>query len=224
MSKTKVGFLSIGQSPRLDLVAPLAGLMPAVQPVETGALDGLAPDELPAASATTRFPLTTRMQSGDLVAVDEHALLPYLARGLARLEEAGVVASLLLCAGTFAGLEGRRPLFVPFIVARNRLRQMGCRRLLVVCPIAGQVDPIADRWRRAGFVPTLYVAPSLDQDAAPRLVDDMAIAGAGHDCLLLDYVGHPPGHVTALRAALDLPVFDLGQMAAEDLLASGLLD
>jgi protein AroM len=224
MDKIKIGFLSIGQSPRRDLVVPLAALLPAVVPLEAGALDGLAPGEVPAAGPDTRFPLTTRLRSGAVVEVDEAALLPHMTHALDHLEEMGVVATLLLCAGTFSGLRGRRPLLIPFVIARAHLRQMGYRRLLVVCPISGQVEPMTDRWHQAGFACTPYVAPSIDPVAAPDLAADLAAAAVGHDCLLLDYIGHPPTHVAALQAALDRPVIDLWKVAAEALLASGLLD
>lgn len=223
MGRSKIGFLSIGQSPRPDLVAPLAALMPEIEPVEAGALDDLAPADIPAARREPRFPLTTRLRSGAVVSVEERDLVPLLSTALARVEAAGVAATLLLCAGTFAGLSGRRPLFTPFPIAQTYLGRMGYSRLLVVCPIPEQVEPIRRRWRRAGFVPTVHVAPSIELAAAPALATELADAATGHDCVFLDYVGHPPEQVQALQAAMDLPVIDLGLLAVETLLASKVL-
>ncbi|MCB0157369.1 MAG: AroM family protein, partial [Caldilineaceae bacterium] len=103
----RIGLLTIGQSPRPDLVQTLPVLSPFAQ-VEAGALDGLAAAAIPLAAGA--FPLTTRLADGGTVVVDEAFLLPRMQAAVHRLEEAGVAAILLMCAGTFGPVTSRVPL------------------------------------------------------------------------------------------------------------------
>ena len=108
----RIGALVIGQSPRPDLVDPLAAMLPQVTIVQRGALDGVAPADLPD-PAGAEYPLTTRLRDGRLVTVPESFLLPRLQQQLEMLEADGIMLSILLCAGTFAGLGGRGTLVQP---------------------------------------------------------------------------------------------------------------
>lgn len=202
----RIGLLSIGQSPRPDLVQTLP-LPSHVEWIEAGALDGLQPEDIPAAGGL--FPLATRLADGTQVVVDERFLIAHLQNGVARLERAGVAAILLMCAGTFAGVQSAVPLFKPFDLVSAALHDWGMQRVLVVCPFAGQDAPMRDRWQAAGFDTQVMVARP---DEAVNIAATAAQAAA--QCVVLDYFGHRSDEVTALRAALTLPLIDVGSFAA----------
>ena len=113
MKQKTIGALTIGQSPRPDLVAPLEKLLPKCRILQACALDGFTSEELPD-TANAAYPLVTQMQDGSLVMVEESFIAPKLQVALEQLEAQGVAATLLLCAGTFAHLQGTRLLFKPF--------------------------------------------------------------------------------------------------------------
>ena len=205
----RLGLLTIGQSPRPDLVQTLPVLSPFAQ-VEAGALDGLAADAIPLAAGA--FPLTTRLADGGTVVVDEAFLLPRMQAAVHRLEEAGVAAILLMCAGTFGPVTSRVPLVKPFELTVATLRTWGWTRPLVVCPFAAQEAPMRARWTDAGFDAHVITAQVDDVDA-------IRAAAAGCQCIVLDYFGHPPATVATLRAALSQPVVDIGAFAAAALAA-----
>ena len=208
-----IGVLTIGQSPRPDLVDLLWQVLPdGCQVEETGALDGLSASLIPPISEGV-YPLTTRLQDGSSVMVEESFLLPRLQQALEHLESKGVAASILLCAGTFAGLQGVQPVFKPFTVASNEFRTRGLKSLGLIAPIKEQVTPIRRRWQAAGFEATVWTADLSRQDKGFRQQLAAQIEMNELECIVLDYVGHPPQHVTQLQQNSMLPVIDLGQLA-----------
>jgi protein AroM len=215
-----IGVLTIGQSPRPDLVDLLWQVLPdGCQVEEAGALDGLSASLIPPISEGV-YPLTTRLQDGSSVMVEESFLLPRLQQALEHLESKGVAASILLCAGTFAGLQGALPFFKPFAVAANEFRARGLKSLGLIAPIKEQVTPIRRRWQAAGFEPTVWTADLSRQDKDFRQQLAAQIETNELECIVLDYVGHPPRHVTQLQENSSLPVIDLGQLAMSALVGT----
>lgn len=212
MTKKRIGALIIGQSPRPDLVAPLERLLPGVEILQAGALDGLTPDDLPDA-ADALYPLSTRMRSGELVMVGESFIAPRLQHALARVEAMGAAAAILLCAGTFADLQGTKPLFKPFEIGAAVLRALNLRSVGLITPVAGQEAPIHHRWETAGFQPVVWMADMETQDGAFHQRLNEYVQQYQLECIVLDYVGHPVEQVRRLQAAVNLPVVDLGGLA-----------
>jgi len=85
-----IGAITIGQSPRPDLLARLRSHLQAdgVTVVEMGALDALSVADLPGPAAGG-YPLTTRLRDGSAVTVDE----AFLERAAALLRRLGSRAS-----------------------------------------------------------------------------------------------------------------------------------
>jgi protein AroM len=214
-----IGALTIGQSPRPDLLDPLRGYLPdGYRVIEAGALDGLTVEDIPPSGGAV-YPLTTRLRDGTLVMVEEAFLLPRLQQTLAYLEDEGAVASILLCAGTFTELQGSRPLFKPFAAGRHLLHALGVTSLGLIAPIAAQVAPIRHRWQAAGFAATVWTADINQQDQTFREQLSAQIESSDLQCIVLDYVGHPAEAVAQLQRSCSLPVIDLGQLAMSALSA-----
>ncbi|MEZ4514881.1 MAG: AroM family protein [Chloroflexota bacterium] len=219
MNRT-LGALVIGQSPRPDLTQPLRDLLPAdVVLREVGALDGLTLADLPDASGAA-YPLGTRMRDGTAVTIPESFLLPLLQQQLDALEADDVAATVLLCAGSFAELRGKRPLFKPFDIAQATLTSLGLRRIATLTPFAGQITPIQQRWHAAGFAAHVWARPLADTADFANWLRGQLAQTEGVDCLLLDYVGHDPQARMWLQTActelaevaVSLPILDLGHL------------
>lgn len=212
MSQKRIGALTIGQSPRPDLVAPLQNLLPDYQILQAGALDDLEPADVPDPSEAA-YPLITRMRGGQSVMVAEGFIGPKLQQALNHLETSGVVATLLLCAGTFADLQGRLPLFVPFKICASVLRALGLKFIGLITPVPEQETPIRARWEKIGWQPTVWTANLGKQDRAfhRRLTEKVHMHNL--DCIVLDYVGHPPEQVDQLQKSIQIPVIDSGHLA-----------
>jgi protein AroM len=218
VTRPRIGAVTIGRTPRPDLLAPLldrAGTNADV--IETGALDGLTSEMLAGLGAPRdrpqpdAYPLTTRLRGGSSITVDEAVLEPLVQHAIDRVEDAGVEATLLLCAGGFANVTARGQLVRPFDAAIDRLRADGARRLAVVVPYAGQVEPSRKKWADAGFEPTVLVG---EPEAVAGRVD-----AASADAIVLDYVGHPAELVDAARSRAAVPLIDLGACGADAVVA-----
>src|SRR3990170_2746921 len=209
MTRT-AGAVTIGQTPRADLLEPLLARLPAdVEVVEVGALDPLGPHDLPK-GCDGAYPLTTRLRDGRTVTLDEAFLAPLAQTAVDEADRRGATATLLLCAGGFpegraggGGGRARGVLVRPFDAAVAELRALAAVRIAVVVPIEAQVSPSERKWRAAGFDPVVIVGspPALD-----------AVTGISAE--VLDYVGHSAADVAALRAALTVPLIDLGEAGA----------
>jgi protein AroM len=212
MSRKRIGALTIGQSPRPDLVAPLKKLLPGWEIVQAGALDGLTAGDLPELSNAT-YPLATQMRNGKRVMVAESHITPKLQQALTSLEMKGVKATILLCAGTFAGLYGTLPLFVPFKIGHAILGAFQMKSMGLITPVKEQERPIKERWEEMGWRCTVWAADLEAQDT--QFHEELAerINLNNLDCIVLDYVGHPVEQVKQLQKSIKIPVIDLGHLA-----------
>ncbi len=213
MVSDTIGALTIGQTPRPDLLALLAPVAAHYDVRCRGALDGLRASNLPAVAT---YPLVTRLRSGRLVRVEEAFLTPLLQRALDGLEEEGVLATVLLCAGEFEGLAGSRPLVRPYQLGACALDCMGFSRLAVVVPTDGQRAAAGRKWRRAGFVPSVW-SEEERPDSAPHSdwLQKRLAREADLSALVFDYVGYPDNVLQRVRSSVGLPVLDLGHLAAD---------
>ena len=108
---TKVGLITVGQSPRSDVVPDMAAILGGdVEIVEAGALDGLTREQI-----TRLAPegddeiLVTRLADGSSVFVGKSKVIPRIEAQIAALEDRGVTLNVLLCTGEFPQLAARRP-------------------------------------------------------------------------------------------------------------------
>lgn len=212
MSQKRIGALIIGQSPRPDLITPLEKLLPDYEILQAGALDGLAPDDLPD-SSNAAYPLVTQMRDGTEVRVEENFITPRLQGALKRLETDGVTGTILLCAGTFASLHGTFPLFIPFKIGCAVLGTLHVSSIGLITPFVEQERPIQERWEKMGWLPTVWAADLEVQDDAFQWGITERIQANKLECIVLDYVGHPSDQVTRIQKSIDIPVFDLGHLA-----------
>ncbi len=216
MSQKRIGALTIGQSPRPDLVESLAHILPGVEIIQAGALDDLTTVDLPDTEGVA-YPLVTRMNDGTLVMVAENFIEPKLQTVLDRLETEEIAATLLMCAGTFAKLHGTQPLFKPFNIGKGILHSMRIESIGLIAPVPEQEAPIEQRWDAVGFRTTVWTADINNQDHYFQQQISERILQHNLECIVLDYFGHPAALVKQLQKSVDIPVLDLGYLAMSTL-------
>ncbi len=158
--KKCIGIVTIGQSPRSDVVPEIqAHLGDHVAVIEHGALDGLSLTEVKDyAPESGMLPLVTRMRDGMEVVVAKEKLLPRLDEVMTALDDKGVDMILLLCNGDFPVFDTRC-----LVIEPQRLVD-GCvagllregHRLGVLVPVPEQENWV--RQRLAAVSPNLTVA------------------------------------------------------------------
>jgi len=208
---TRIGALTISQSPRYDLIDPLYNAFPDAEIIESGALDFADVSSLPDGS-DAYYPLTTTLTNGDIVTLDRDFLIPLLQQACDAIQEQDVEATILLCAGDFWMDVIGENFFIPTTVAQNVLQAMNMLNVFVVSPIISQNEPIKDKWEFEKFRPTVMTMPT-DTDTSARidwinqhLTDEI-------DCVVLDYVGYPVEEILKLQQGVNKPLFELGQLA-----------
>ncbi|HEV8586376.1 MAG TPA: AroM family protein, partial [Methylomirabilota bacterium] len=91
MSKAKIGMVTVGQAPRDDVVPDMMTLLPGVDILQAGALDGL--DRAAIARLAPEGDdeiLVTRLADATPVFVGKSHILPRVKARIAALEDAGV--------------------------------------------------------------------------------------------------------------------------------------
>ncbi len=103
----KIGIVTIGQSPRPDIVKELVPFFgKKVSVLEKGALDGLTLEQVKKFSPDSgMIPLCTRMNNGSEVIIAKEKILPRIEQSINELNENKVSLILLLCIGSFPNFE-----------------------------------------------------------------------------------------------------------------------
>jgi len=184
-----VGLVTIGQSPRVDVVPDMEAILgPAVTVRERGALDGLGRAEIAAlAPGPGDDILVTRLADGTPVFVAKRHVVARVQAAIGELERTGVTMTALLCTGAFPALEASRLLVVLLGVLRA-LRWPG--RLGIVTPSVQHVPQTEARWRADGFDPVVVpLSPYDEEDPAEVARTGEALRAAHAGLVALDCMG-----------------------------------
>lgn len=210
-----LGIVTIGQSPRTDLVPEMMPHLPGVRPIERGALDGMTPEQITdlAPKAADARVLTSRLSSGAAVLLD-HDLVPGLVQNAVReLETLEVDATLVVCTGTFPPLRHRKPLFSAdalFVGGVAAVLGRSVTTLGVISPLDEQREAAAAKWsdvaeRVIGRSATPYV-PDSAAAAAAVAAAARQLRAAGAEAVVLDCMGYTEAMRAAARAEGQVPV------------------
>jgi protein AroM len=208
--KTRIGFLTIGQSPRDDVVPQITqGFAQKIRVYEKGALDGLARSEILAlAPDEGDAPLLTRLRSGSTVVVGKRKITPLLKKQIRWFLDQDVRLIALLCTEEFPRL---RPPGVVIQASRALLQAVlsGSRkgRLGVFVPLESQKEAAERKWRKTEYeiiVEALnpYQKFAAQGKALERMRDEDPSA------VTLDCLGFTPRMAIKIRDILHKPVFD----------------
>jgi protein AroM len=202
-SAPRVAAITIGQSPRGDLVSDFQELVPNAGWSERGALDGL--DDYAIAALAPRdgdFPLVTRLRSGRTVEVGARAITPLLQQVIDRASnEAELI--LLLCSGPLE-VFSTRPLVLPDRLLAAAVGALAAgRRVAVLTPAADQVAAQTARWRQAGVTPLVLAASPWEREDVAALGQQVRDEGA--TLVVLDCMAYSQSLKAAVASASGVP-------------------
>jgi protein AroM len=190
---TRIGLITVGQSPRSDVVPDMAPILGAdVDILEAGALDGLTRPQIERlAPEGDDEILVTRLADGSSVFVGKSKMIPLVEARIAALEDKGVALNALLCTGEFPRLMAKRLLLEPQQLLLGLLRAMTFPgRLGVLTPSERHVPQTQQRWKRSGFDAVVApLSPYQEDDAAAvrRAADTLRAGDAG--LIVMDCIG-----------------------------------
>ena len=205
-----VGMITIGQSPRSDVVPDMLEILgPGVEIRERGALDGLSAREIAAlAPVQDDELLVTRLADGSSAFVAKRHMVARVQARIDELETGGVTMTALLCTGAFPRFRSRRPFVEPQEVLLGLLRGLSWEgRLGILTPSVPHVPQTETRWRAAGFDPVVVpLSPYEEEDPAALGVATRAFALAKAGLVVMDCIGFRRKTRDTVQRELDVPV------------------
>lgn len=199
-----IGVLTIGQSPRDDVLPTLREFFGNVLIVEAGALDDCREEDIVAlAPSPGENTVVTRLRNGCAVILGRDRVAPYVQRSLERLEKE-VDLILFFCTGEFPGLSSRRLVIEPARLLLQIVAGVAAGRTLgVLVPLPEQVAEGERRWKQ---VSTRVIAKAI----SPYSKGDFSSVGrllraAGAEFVVMDCMGYRIEHKKLVAEASGLP-------------------
>ena len=207
MAIVKVGLLTIGQSPREDVVPEMKPFfLPQIQVLEKGLLDDLSPEEIRRLKPKTgEIPLVTRLRKGSSVQLSEKkisSLLPEAINSMKTKMKVKMVG--VLCTNDFQKTEFPPWSIFPFNSLKFLItRIIDIKRLGVVVPLEGQIDAAKKKWKKDKVIVEIkspYARgkswEEIAQNFSPKKVE----------IVILDCMGYKIKDKRALQKLLSVPV------------------
>lgn len=138
----KIGMLTIGQTPRNDLIPGLMDILgPGYEVVEAGALDGHTMDDVNRIDLNpAHYILVSRMRDGTEIKITKKYVIPLMQKQLDLLEDQGVRLTVVMCTGKFPQFKSRGLVVTPSEVLKGVIAgSLKEGKLAVVYPTEEQI-------------------------------------------------------------------------------------
>lgn len=186
----KIGMITVGQSPRNDVITEIRGLLGPVEIVETGCLDELTEEQIETLKPKEREPfLVTLLRDGSSVQVSKEKTTNLLQQRIKELENKDVTLIVLLCTGDFPNLKSQKLIIEPGKLIRKIVQGMLTKekKLGVIIPSSEQIEQTKKKWGAVDPVVAVtspYENPEQIQQAAKTLLTKNV------DLTVLDCIGY----------------------------------
>lgn len=220
-----VALVTIGQSPRDDMAAPILACLPADASIrQYGLLDGLSADQIAERfdPALGGMPLVTLLADGREVLISSKAAEHALRDLLERLDDSATDVVVMLCTGVFEGIACHRARLVQpdQLVPEKVAGHAGTRRVGIIVPTAAQLDDDAAKWGLLASTPLLAAASPYARDSMDEIrAAARKLRAQGAELIVLDCMGYGDAHRDAAADACGLEVIASSAVVAESLRA-----
>lgn len=149
--KCKIGCITIGQSPRTDVVPELEPILgPNIEIIQAGALDGLTKEEIDQFQPEEGdYILVSKLRDGTPVKFAERCILPRLQGCIDKLEAEGAQTIAFLCTGDFPDVfRSKLPVLYPGTVLKHCIQPLLITgKLGVLTPDSAQKKQTEGKWK-----------------------------------------------------------------------------
>jgi len=190
--KQVVGVVTIGQSPRTDVLPEMKLFWRGeIEVRECGALDDLSRIEIRNLGANIKGDLlVTRLRDGTEVKVGDHDIIPRVEACIRKLENE-VPVIILICTGTFPKFQSKSFILYPepilYHVAQSVLRE---GKLGVLTPGVEQIPHQQDRWGKIFPEVSVMGASPYVQDGEEVKEAARKLKEEGADLIVMDCMGY----------------------------------
>jgi protein AroM len=149
----KIGMLTIGQSPRSDLIPGIMEILgEGYEIVEAGALDEYTMDDVKRIELKPEdYILVSRMRDGTEIKITKKHILPLMQARLDEIESKGVRLTVIMCTGKFPQFNSKGLVVTPSEILRGVIEgSLKEGTLGVVYPTAEQKVYAEKDWKKEG--------------------------------------------------------------------------
>lgn len=188
----KIGAITIGQSPRVDVTVDIMDILGDVELLQTGGLDGLTKEEIAEFKPQEGdYVLISRLTDGSSVTFAERYIVPRLQQGIKDLENQGVSLIMVFCTGDFPEFESTTPLIVPCKLLNGLVPALtSTGSIAVITPTPEQVDQSVNKWKnyvdKVTAVPASPYGDPAELTAAAEQIKGMEDV----DLIVMDCIGY----------------------------------
>jgi len=215
----RIGAITIGQSPRDDIIPDLKRLIGVEIPLKVyGILDNLEIEEMKKLAPGERDDvLMTRLRDGDSVALGYSWVVKGIRKCLADLQTKGFEIVALLCTSHFSELENEKGLIQTSKLVEEEVEEMVKRgRLGVLIPSAEQIPQSKKRWKHPGIKVFIASASPYGKkeeviSAVNKLVEHQV------DIIVLDCIGYNLSLYKSLTKTIPIPLIFPLELLAQSL-------
>ncbi len=205
---TEIGFVTIGQSPRDDIVPEIARILgPDMRILERGALDGCLKQEIERLQPERGdFPLVTRLRDGSAAVVGKKKITPLLEKKIKELADLDVRFIALLCTDDFSRLKLHCNLLQPSkLLFHSVVSFLEKGTLGVFVPLEEQIQETQRKWKRTRLrVVVEALNPYLESPEQDQAIERMRNKKV--DLVVLDCIGYSRKIKKRIRHLLGKPV------------------
>ncbi|OAA92128.1 AroM family protein [Clostridium ljungdahlii] len=191
--KKKIGTITIGQSPRVDVVPEIKSVLgDNIEIVETGALDGLTRGEIESFKIEDNdYILVSRLQDGTSVKFAERNILLRLQKCIEKLENSGVEIIVFICTGCFPPVfKSNRLLIYPQTILHSVVPNLASsNKIGVFTPLCNQIRQTYDKWSESGKdIEVIAASPYESIEKIKKAALDMKEKNV--DVIVMDCIGY----------------------------------
>lgn len=208
MNSVKVGLLTIGQSPREDVVPEIKPLfLSHIKIVEAGLLDELTPEEIKHLKPKTgETPLVTRLRDGSQVQLSEkkvNSLMPGILNSIKT--KLNVQAVGVLCTNDFQKKQFPFHVIFPFDYLNFLTTHVLQIKILgIVVPLKNQIEMAEKKWGKDKVIVEVkspYGEGKSWEEIAQRFIQEKV------EAVILDCIGYNIKNRQEILSLLSVPVF-----------------
>lgn len=218
----KIGAITIGQSPRVDVVPEIIDLFGSdVEIVEAGGLDGLSGEEIASfIPSENDYVLVSRLRDGSHVKFGKSYVIPRLQKCINKMEADNIKLILMMCTGYFGNvLKSNIPVIYPQQLLYGIVPLLSPnKRIGIITPEEDQIPQVQKIWEQSGL--SVFASHGSPYKGLDSVVNGAKmLADKDLDFIVLDCIGYNKEMKRAVaeltNKALILPRTLLARVAAE---------
>ena len=186
----KIGMVTIGQSPRNDLISEIRGILGSLEIVEVGCLDELTREDIEGLEPRGREPFfLTLLRDGSSVQVSRKKAISLLQQRIKELEDEDVTLIIVLCTGDFPDFKSKKLIIEPGKLVHKIVQGMLSKdkKLGVIIPSSEQIEQTKKKWIR---IDPVFAVASPYENPEKVVEAAKALQAKKVDLTVLDCIGY----------------------------------